>query len=314
MSVHAGKPGDAFAFKPWSNGDKGDCESAKAIAAAKKIALPSRFAVAKLVEHDEGDVLFASLSERITESDKTKGARPSRFAVVLAAIQRDVARARLANLPVALAAFEAAEALLSGEHNGINPPLSTPLSSTPLLSLCVYMLMCADTSAAAYDEQCTLQLGVTIGAPDPKNVEMEHMLDGPLGQMALCTVHALHDVWRHHLILQAKAHVRDVIWLTDGCPLAHPTLNTQNMTNREQDLMYSKFAPILRTIVDGLDSRSTIYIADVTGKRPLHQAAFAAHLTEDIDVGNAEDRAPFLLRHSNTVVKVSACWCVICVP
>ena len=61
---------------------------------------------------------------------------------------------------------------------------------------------------------------------------------------------------------------------------------------------------MLRSVIDSLDVRCTMYVADVTGKRPLHQAAYAAHLTEQVDASFAEDKAAFLLRHGLAVVKV----------
>ena len=121
VSLHAGKPGDLYAYFPWQNDalPKGDCESAKAAVAARQVTLPSPYAIAKLCEDSEGQALFTALSEQrarsLTEqSAYAAAARPSRFAVLLAAVSRDAARARMANLPMATAAFEAGEALVSG--------------------------------------------------------------------------------------------------------------------------------------------------------------------------------------------------------
>ena len=67
-----------------------------------------------------------------------------------------------------------------------------------------------------------------------------------------------------------------------------------------------RFAPVLRSIIDSLDGRTTMYIADVSGKRAVHQASYAARLTEMVDVSMAEDRSPHVLHHGPTIVKVGA--------
>jgi hypothetical protein len=273
LSLHAGKPPDLFAFKPWPNepGVRGDCESKAAAVVAARITLPSPFAVLQLAKWAEGRALLNALTSRLTSAERTGGvARPSRFALVSASLQRDSERARLASLPVMRLALEGADSMVS---------------------------------AAAYDEHGLWLLGITVGPPHEENTIMVGVFSGQYGQMAVCSPHALTPVWRHHPITHAKAAAGDTLWCVDGAALAHPLLNVGSFTNRQQELIYSRYADVLRLLVDNLDTRTTIYIADVTGKRPIHQAAYAARLVNEIDVGKAEERASFALRHAPAVVK-----------
>lgn len=327
MSVHMAKPGDAFSFKAWASdaSPRGDCESTAAAAAALHTVLPSTFAIARLREDPDGARLLAALSEHTPGQGTSAAAlaRPSRFALLLAAYEREGMRAQMANLPVALALNRTKAALVSGTA-GERPSSHTPNECNASLTPGTPMV-CLWT-AAAYDQNGRWMLGVSLCAPPSGNEGMADVFQDDRGQMALATPHALPEVWRHHLLTQARAHETDIIWVTDGAAIAHPTKNLSDLSDRHQELIYSRstkqkpprsktnlrcivvaahrYAPVLRTIIESLDERTTMYIADVSGKRAVHQASYAAHLTETVDARTAEERSPHILSHGPTIVKV----------
>ena len=172
-------------------------ESSAAVQAAIQLVLPSQFALTKLVEDSTGQAILKSLNTRATvQGSGQKAARPSRFALILAAFERDAARARLANLPESLAAFEAAVALVSGRLLGGEPTQRRDGVGTHPTAMCIDPRF---APAAAYDKRALWLLGMNISTPHADNTEMVGAFDGPLGQMAVCSPHALPSVWRQYI-------------------------------------------------------------------------------------------------------------------
>ena len=118
-SLHAGKPADLFEFRPWPNNisPKGDVDGQAAVRQAEEVVLPSLCAVVCLIRDEVGRKLLSALDRK-----SGSGARPSRFAILSAAFDMQLARCELLNLVFGVATYQFALAMVHAACRGYPPP------------------------------------------------------------------------------------------------------------------------------------------------------------------------------------------------
>ena len=189
-------------------------------------------------------------------------ARPSRFALVLCWLERMRARMRLLNQYHRATAFEAAIAFVS---------------------------------AQGYCRQGLDLLGIELESTSK-------LLSQPQRQLAMSSVHAIHEVWQSHLHIHAKAPRSCRLECVDSWPLSHRHKNTGDIADTIQGIVYSQFTGVARMIVDGIDPRATIFVANTAGARPVAMAAYAARLHSTPDICAAALEPEHCLCTPSTVV------------